>query len=132
MKNLILVLTFLIAFNTFGQKTHNECVAVFLGENMIVDEYSPRGISKISLKAKGVLSVNLVELGDKTVKGKEVDFLLAIKDKETETLTLLITKSIKNISISKAIEKAKIGDQLVILLTDDKFALPHHSIEIVN
>ncbi|AWW00260.1 hypothetical protein [Arcticibacterium luteifluviistationis] len=133
MKNLILVLTLFVSVNALGQKSHNECVAVFLGENMVVNEYSPRGVSKISLQTNGVLTVNLVELGDKTaVKGESIDFMLALKDKETETLTMLNRKSTKGINAGKVLENAKVGDQLVILLVDDKFALPHHSIEIIK
>lgn len=133
MKNLILVLTLFVTVNTFGQKSHNECVAVFLGEDMVVNEYSPRGVSKISLQTDGVLTVNLVELGDKAaVKGESIGFMLALKDKETETLTMINLKSSKGINASKVLGKAQVGDQLVILLVNDKYALPHHSIEIIK
>jgi hypothetical protein len=133
MKKLIVIICLFIVNSAFAQKKHTECAAAFVGEKMIVDEYSPRGISKISKNATGRLSVNLVELGESTVvKGKAVNFLVAIEDKDTQTLTIVSNEETNAKNLKSLLKMVNVGDFIVLVATKDKYALPHHHIEITE
>ncbi|SOE22327.1 hypothetical protein SAMN06298216_2771 [Spirosomataceae bacterium TFI 002] len=131
MKNLLFTFFLITSVSSFAQDIHNECVAVFNGENMIVDEFSPRGKSEISQKSSGSLTVNLVELGDEVKKGNAVSFYIAIKDAKTQTLTMSTNNAAKSFDLSSIQKRTKIGDKIVILLSDEKFALPTEQHEIL-
>lgn len=133
MKNVLVFLFVLVSSCTFSQEKHNNCVAVFIGEDMVVDEYSPRGKSIIDASSKGWLTVNMVELGENTaVKGKSVKYFLAVRDAKTESLTMLTSKATDKQALVDVLVDFEKGDKLIVLLEDDEYALPHYEIEITK
>ena len=131
-KSIIFIPTIcLITHFGFGQKNFNNCSAAFLNSKMLVNEYSPAGKCNVSITAKGNLTVSTVELSP--TENKAIDpimFQVAIKDKNTGTLTMVSKKKIQKIEIQSILEKCKKGDSIVLLTNSDEFALPHNEILI--
>lgn len=129
-------LTLLLGFInfSFGQDKFSNCSAAFLDDKMIVEEYSNTAKAKISINAKGWLSAGTVTLGD-TKKGEaattiteKFSFGIAIKDGNSGTMMLYSTNTFKKVEVEKVLAKCKKGDFIVILTTDDQYALPHNEI----
>ncbi len=134
MKRLFL-LTFLLSTQfVLGQDYSNDdkyssCSAVFLNDKMIVNEYSPEGKCKISKDATGTLSAGEVSLGESDTKiTSKFDFGIAIKSRNTGTLMLFSKDTYKKIDIQKVLAKCRKGDYIVILTTENTYALPHNEI----
>lgn len=131
-----IILTILLGFInfSFGQDKFSNCSAAFLNDKMIVEEYSNTAKAKISIEAKGWLSAGTVSLGD-TQKGEvamtiteKFNFGVAIKDGNSGTMMLYSASTFKKVEIEKVLAKCKKGDYIVILTTDDQYALPHNEI----
>ncbi|UFH53748.1 hypothetical protein [Spirosoma sp. KNUC1025] len=112
-----------------GQKPFSACSAAFLGNKMIVNEYTTKGKCSVAATATGKLTVNTVELSP--TKSKAVDpvaFKVAIRDKDTHTLTMYSNKDVKQVNVQNVLAKCRKGDYIVLLTTNNQYALPHNEI----
>ncbi len=99
---------------------------------MLVNEYSPSGKCTVSITQKGDLTVSTVELS--STESKAIDpimFQVAIRDKNTGTLTMVSKEKTQKIEIQKVLEKCKKGDYIIVLTDNDKYALPHNEILVL-
>ncbi len=125
------LLGLLLTGNTYGQVSPSHCSAAFIGNKMLVDKYTDKGKCEVSAEAAGVLSVKTVELAEG--KGKPVDavpFKVAIRDKNTGTLTMFAGNPFLELDVKKVLYKCRPGDSIVLLTTDPKYALPHKEIVV--
>jgi hypothetical protein len=131
MKKIIAVAFFCCAFSHagFGQQI---CSAAFLANKMIVDKYTDKGYKcELSLNATGHLTVNTVALSPKESKSADrIPFKIAIKEKETQTITFFSKEDFMKVDVKKVLSECKKGDQIVLLTTDKQYALPHNEILI--
>lgn len=129
MKKLIIAAFLCFGLPTLGFSQHI-CSAAFLGSKMIVDQYSKTGYkNEISLKAIGDLSVNTVDLSPTESKAVDrIPFKVAIKEKETQTITLFSKEDFMKVDVQKVLSQCKKGDQIVLLTLDKQYALPHNEI----
>lgn len=105
------------------------CSAAFLDEKIIVNEYTDNGWCEISRKATGDLTVQTANLSpENSIPTGKIGFKIAIRNGQTKTLLSFSGKTWKNISIEKILAKCKVGDSIVLIITDDDFALPHNEI----
>jgi hypothetical protein len=114
--------------NNSNDKKFNSCAAVFLNNVMIVDKYSTTGKCQISKEAIGEISAGEVSLGDKVEITSKISFGVAIKNRNSGTILLFSSKTFKKIDVQQILSKCNKGDSILILTTDDKFALPHNEI----
>jgi hypothetical protein len=134
MKKMIVVFMIALLAESYGQDTFSSCSAVFINDQMIVDEYSASAKAKISKDAVGWISAGAVNLGDvskgekKAEVTEKLEFGVAIKDANTGTIILFSTKTLKKIEAEKVLSKCKKGDSIIIMTTDNTFALPHNEI----
>lgn len=129
MKKLIAVVFFNCALSQVGFSQHI-CSAAFLGNKMVVDKYTNEGYkNEISLNAIGELSVSTVELSPKENKAVDkIPFKVAIKEKDTKTITLFSREDFMKVDVQKVLSQCKKGDQIVLLTLDKQYALPHNEI----
>ena len=110
----------------------NDCVALFLNGQMVVDEYSPKGSCTISASEKGKLTVHTVSLTENSAKAiSPVSFRIAIKNERTGTIWMLSDESYTSIQVQEIINESEQGDSILILMEERKYALPHNEISIV-
>lgn len=126
----LFVLTFItMSFWSFAQEPYTNCSAVFLNNKMLVEEYSDTAKCKISIDAKGEMVAATVELNkDNSRLVEKFSFSVAVKDKDTGTMMLLTKEPIKKIEVEKVLAKCRKGDKIVVLTTENEFALPHNEI----
>lgn len=131
----LLLLSFLFTGNiVIAQDLYNSCSAAFLNDQMIVEEYSTTAKAKISKEATGWISAGAVNLGDVSKGEKKFEitdkfeFGVAIKDANTGTIMLFSPKAYKKIEAEKVLAKCKKGDSIIIMTTNNTFALPHNEI----
>ncbi len=118
----------------FAQEDFSNCSAVLLNDQMLVEQYSNTAKCKISKEAKGRLSAAAVSLGE--IKGgkqgfeitEKIEFGVAIKDGKSGTIFIYSPRTVKKINVEKILEKCKIGDSILIMTKDAKFALPHNDL----
>jgi hypothetical protein len=134
MKKLLIFILLLTGNVVLAQDRFSSCSAVFLNDHMIVEEYSANAKAKISKDATGWISAGAVTLGD-VAKGEKkaeitqkIEFGVAIKDANTGTIVLFSPKEFKKIEAEKVLEKCKKGDTIIIMTTDNTYALPHNEI----
>lgn len=119
---------------SYGQEAFSSCSVVFLNNQMIVEEYSSTAKARISKDEKGWISAGAVSLGDVSKGEKKfeieekIEFGIAIKDVNTRTIILFSPKVYKKIELEKVLAKCKKGDSIIIMTTDNRFALPHNEI----
>lgn len=134
MKKMILLFTLAVMSNSYGQEIFSSCSAAFLNDQMIIEEYSATAKAKISREATGWISAGAVSLGNvsKGEKNFEItekfEFGVAIKDANTGTIILFSPKEYKKIEAEKVLAKCRKGDSIIIMTTDNRFALPHNEI----
>lgn len=134
MKKLLIFILVLTGKVTLAQEKFSSCSAVFLNNHMIVEEYTITAKAKISKDAIGWITAGTVSLGD-AAKGEKkaeitqkIEFGVAIKDAATGTIVLFSPKEVKKIEAEKVLEQCKKGDTIIIMTTDNTFALPHNEI----
>ena len=109
----------------------SDCAAIFVNQDMLVDDYSPRGKCKISQDAKGTLYVSTTEFSmDLLNPMKSIAFRIAIINSSTNTIWQFSDKTYKKIELEKIIGKCQVGDDILIMTVDQEYALPHNKIEI--
>jgi len=118
-----------ITFLGQGQEHFSSCSAAFLDNKLIVDDYSPRGRSILSQNAQGSLTVAEATFEDnKWYQTALIDFMVAIRDKNTQTLMMYSTEKYQKIDLQRVMAQCQKGDHIVLLTTKNKYALPHNEI----
>lgn len=117
---------------SFAQGDFTNCSAAFLNNKMIVTEYSSKGKSTISEKSTGELTVCTAEIGQKESKPLErIVFKVAIRDNKSQTLVMFSDETFRKIDIQNILRKCKKGDLIVLMTTDNQYALPHNEILVL-
>ena len=112
-----------------AQKSFTNCSAAFLNKKIVVDEYTPTGKCKLSASATGELTVCTAELSpENSIPVKEISFMAAIRDGNTKTMAMYSDMVYRRVPVEKILAKCRKGDSIVLLTTDDEFALPHNEI----
>ncbi|MEM6343586.1 MAG: hypothetical protein AAF927_06880 [Bacteroidota bacterium] len=108
-----------------AQSDFSNCAAVYLNDNMVITEYSPKGISKVSLSDKGSLQLRVVTApdGNWRVSGSAQAFRVAIRDQKTGTLVMFGDKTYRRLEISEVLRKCKAGDHILILSTNRELGI---------
>ncbi|GAB2540025.1 hypothetical protein [Spirosoma aerophilum] len=114
---------------SLAQEKFSNCSAAFVSSKLLVDHYTPTGQCRLSANAKGNLSVSTVALTPTQTKAlNRIDFKLAICDKETKTVHLFSDKTYRQIPVQRVLSHCKKGDQILLLTTNSRYALPHNTI----
>jgi hypothetical protein len=67
--------------------------------------------------------------GEKTFDiSEKFEFGVAIKDANTGTIMLFSPKQYKKVEAEKVLAKCRKGDSIIIMTTNNAFALPHNEI----
>jgi hypothetical protein len=112
-----------------AQGSFNSCSAAFVGNRMVVNEYSTKGQCRLLPTAKGELSVQTVDLSPTESKAVDkIDFKVAIRDKTTGTLMMYSGETFRQVPVQQVLAKCKKGDYIVLLTVDNRYALPHNEI----
>ena len=115
----------------YAQDSFQRCSAAFLEKTMVVNEYSPKGTCTMPKTAVGELTVQTVDLSATASKPTGIiPFKLAIRDGQTQTLTLFSNAEYTSVAIERVLAKCRKGDRLVLLTLSDQYALPHNEILI--
>jgi len=114
-----------ISAATFGQERFTNCTAAYLDNKLVVNDYSPDGHCEILKSATGELTVQT--MNDTAPTGK-TNFKIAIRDGNTKTLLSFSDKAYKEIPVEKILAKCQLGDAIVLLTLDNRYALPHNEI----
>lgn len=125
------LLACLLSYLSFGQDQapYRHCSAAFLGSKMIVNKYSPTGKCTITATATGELTVNTVDLSiNESKRVDRLSFRIAIRDKETKTLYTFSGQEYQKVDIQTVLARCRKGDMIVLLTTNDRYALPHNEI----
>ena len=128
--NVLLILCFaaLSYLTSFGQDKFNTCSAIFVEDNRLVDEYSPRGKCKVDNKASGTITVREI-IGDEDYKKDvKVPFRVAIKEGKTNTMVMFSEQRYEELALADVLKKCNKGDHIVVMTEGDKWSLPHHEI----
>ena len=113
-------------------KPYSNCAAVYLNNNMLVNDFSPEGICKVEQGMKGKLQVSTVYFSmDAAQPFTNVGFKVAIKNEKTNTLWMFSDQTFHEIELEKILAKCNQGDKIMLLTVDQQFSLPHHEIEIM-
>lgn len=128
--HLILAFFFcIIGFAIEAQNPFTNCSAAFLGKKMVVNEYTDAGKCILSATATGVLTVCTASISPtESIPVERIKFKIAIRDKNTGTLTMYTEKSYKQVDIQAVMKKCRKGDRIVLITLDDQYALPHNEI----
>ncbi|MCB0570637.1 MAG: hypothetical protein KDC66_12770 [Phaeodactylibacter sp.] len=125
----LLALTGISVTCAFGQNRFTNCSAAFLDNKMVVDEYTTQGKCIITPQAVGELTVQTANLSpEKSIPTGKIDFRIAIRDGNTQTLYSFSDATYQQIDIRKVLSRCRPGDSIVLLTCKDKFALPHNEI----
>ena len=143
-KTLVVCLSLIFSFQLSAQNNmpgclskkkepFNNCTAAFIGNKMVVDDFSPRGKCEIEAGTKGNLSVSTVNLSlTETTPFKNVGFKVAIKNEKTNTLWLYSEETFYEIPVESIMAKCKPGDKIILITVDKEFSLPHNEIAIID
>ena len=94
------------ATSALAQGTFNSCSAAFVGDKMVVDEYSAKGQCRLLATAEGELSVQTVDLSPTESKAVDkIDFKVAIRDKATGTLVLYSGETFRQVPVQQVLAK---------------------------
>lgn len=135
MKNVFYLMGGFLSFvinPSFAQNKFTNCAAAFLNDKMIVTEYSTKGKSAVAENATGKLTVCTAEIGTSETKAIEkVSFRVAIRDEKSKTLVMFSEEKFKQIEIQSILKKCRKGDLIVLLTTDNQYALPNNEIVVL-
>ncbi len=119
----------LFAFATMAQQPFTNCSAAFLNNKIVVDEYTDQGKCVLDSSASGILTVCTANLSpEKSIPVKKIDFKIALKDRNTGTLTMYSDKTFQQVEIRSVLKKCRRGDRIVLITMNDEYSLPHHEI----
>lgn len=109
------------------------CAAAFLDQKMVVDQYSPEGKCALPRNAAGELTVCTADLSpERSVAKDKIAFRIAIRDKNTGTLTMYSGNTHRKIDLQKVMSQCKPGDRIVLITMDREYALPHNEILVLE
>ncbi|WP_159473185.1 hypothetical protein [Dyadobacter sp. 3J3] len=135
MKNVFYLIAGFLSFvvpPSLAQNKFSNCSAAFLNNKMIVTEYSKKGKSTVAENTVGKLTVCTAEIGEKSTKAIEkITFRIAIRDKNSKTLVMFSDAKFKQIAIENILKRCKSGDLIVLLTTDNQYALPYNEILVL-
>ncbi|HMQ86244.1 MAG TPA: hypothetical protein PKB07_01570 [Flavilitoribacter sp.] len=132
--NVFVLTIFMLAAATsvFAQSDFRNCSAAFLNGKMVVDQYTDDGKCILSQKATGELTVCTAELfPDKSIPKDKIEFKIAIRDKNTGTLTMFSADPFVKADMQEIMAKCTPGDHIVLITMAREYALPHNEI-LVN
>lgn len=114
-----------------AQQKFYECAAIFIGDQMIVDDYSPDGNCDINHDSRGLFTVQTVILSQEGVErtGK-IHFRIAIRDGKTGTLFSYSERTFTEEKVENILAICKPGDSIYVITTDVQYSLPHNEISI--
>ena len=116
---------------SLAQESFSNCAAAFLDGKIVVDDYSPTGKCSLAADATGELTVCTANLSPtSSIPVDKIKFRIAIRDGNTKTLWMYSGDTFTKVNIRKVLDKCKKGDHIVLLTTDDEYALPHNEILI--
>lgn len=122
----------LLSGMSLAQGAFQNCTAAFLGSKMVVNEYSTTGKCRLPATATGELTLCTVDLSPTTSKAVDkIDFSIAIRDKETGTLTMFSGETFRQVPVQTVLAKCRKGDHIVLLTLDRRYALPHNEILVL-
>lgn len=128
---LILISILLSGFVLVGhaQNQFGSCSAAFLNNKLVVDDYSPKGRCVLSQDTKGFLNVaEAIYEDSKWHQTTPIEFMVAIRDKNTQTLMMYSTEVYQKIELQKVMIQCQKGDHIVLLTLKNKYSLPHNEI----
>lgn len=113
-------------------KPYSDCAAIYIGDDMLVSEYSPQGKCTLASKTTGLLTVSTVSLSDEgSTRTLAIPFRVAIRHGETGTVYLLHQNdSVNSIKIKDVLAECQPGDDVLILTDDNRYSLPHNEISV--
>ena len=121
-----------IAHIGLAQESFTNCAAAFLDGKIVVDDYSPTGKCSLAADTKGELTVCTADLSPtSSIPVDKIKFRIAIRDGNTKTLWMYSGDTFTKVNIRKVLDKCKKGDHIVLLTTDNEYALPHNEILIL-
>lgn len=108
----------------------NNCAAAFLGNKMIVNEYTTEGKCVLAATSAGALTLRPVTLdaGEEPKAGDKIPFKVAIRGGTSRTLMMWSEKTYKEIEIQKILAVCKKGEYIVLLTLEREWAVPHSEI----
>ncbi|MEL7531983.1 MAG: hypothetical protein AAFN10_11770 [Bacteroidota bacterium] len=108
-----------------AQSDFSNCAAVYLDNDMIITEYSPKGVSKVSLEDKGSLQLRIVNApdGNWKITGSAQEFRVAIRDQKTGTLVMYGDQAYRRLELSELLAKCQAGDHILILSTNRELGI---------
>ena len=117
----------------YATKMYNykDCAAIIYRGNLLVNEYSPKGICKLEGGMEGTLSVAAVKMSEAGASPtKKIGFKVAIKNARTNTLWMFSEETLQEVLIEDLLEKCEPEDRIIIMTVDQQYSLPHHEIEV--
>ncbi len=133
MKKVVMFFCAILSANLIlAQSDFSECAAVYLDDAMIITEYSPDGVSKVSLSDEGTLQLRVVRAPEGTwrVSGSAQEFRVAIRDKKTGTLVMFGDKTYRRLELSEVLAKCNSGDHILVLSTNRKLGITGAEISV--
>lgn len=115
----------------YAQSKFSNCSAVFIDNRPVVNDYSPTGKCSLTQDAQGTLSVaEATYENNQWHQTAAIDFMVAIRDKNSKTLTMFSKEVYQKVDIKNVLSKCNKGDAIVLLTLKDSYALPHNEIVI--
>lgn len=131
----LIVFVTIIGFAQKPNAINRSCSVVCLDDNWIPESYDRNAKSSIDIDANGVISVHETnDISDKSDYNRKdfIEFKVAIFKKSFDSIISFSGESYTSINAQKVLKKCEKGDQIVvILLNAEKFALPHHRIDVL-
>lgn len=113
----------------FSQHKPTSCTAVFIDNQMLVDEYTGEGQCIIDYNAKGSFTVQIVDLSSELCHPTgHIRFRLSIRRGSTNTLISFSDKNFTEMQVEDILAKCQPGDSILVLTVDEEYSLPHHEI----
>jgi hypothetical protein len=114
---------------SLAQGKFSSCSAAFVGNTRLVDMFKASGQCRLPASAKGELSVCTVALSPtKSTPIRKIGFTLAVRDSVTQTVHLFSKKTFRQIPVQHVLSTCKKGDRILLITTDNRYALPHNEI----
>lgn len=107
------------------------CAAVFLDINRVADGYEASSKSQLKQDAQGIFSIR-EDIGEQHTNGLKVPFRVAIRKQKFSTLYLFSDSVYTELDIAGVMAQCEPGDRIVFLVEGEKWALPHHEVEVTE
>ena len=112
-----------------GCGTYIQSAGIYLDDKPLFDGLNASGNRLLDLEEKGYISVNTIrKVFDKIVTDAKVEFVIAVQDERTGTQRIVDLNVHEKISIQELRKYINPGDNIIIMTTDQKIALPNHKL----